>query len=322
MGKRGAGFVRIALVSVACVTAATVLGQQREQTPLKDVQVTKDIEYARVGERSLKLDLYVPPHAKAARVPLVIWVHGGAWRSGSKDGTPGAGLLQRGIAVASIAYRFSNEATFPAQIHDCKAAVRWLRAHAGDYDLDGERFGAWGASSGGHLVALLGTSGEVKELEGTVGGNLDASSRVQAVCDFFGPTDFLAMVGKPSNIPHGAADSPESLLIGGAIAEHPDRVKQASPITYVTKDAPPFLIMHGDSDPLVPPSQSELLHEALKKVGADSTLYIVQGGSHGGFRDLRVPLMVVNFFSKHLKAAPTATAATATATAPAGNGRL
>jgi len=231
---------------------------------------------------------------------------------------PGAGLLQRGIAVASIAYRFSQEATFPAQIHDCKAAVRWLRTHAGEYGLDGGRFGAWGASSGGHLVALLGTSGGVKELEGNVGGDLDASSRVQAVCDFFGPTDFLAMVGKASSIPHGAADSPESLLIGGAIAEHPGRVKQANPITYVTKDAPPFLIVHGDSDPLVPPSQSQMLHDALKKAGADSTLYIVQGGSHGGFSDLRVPLMVLNFFSKHLKAAPAT--ATAPASAPAGDG--
>ena len=273
----------------------------RQRLP-KNTKVLRDIEYARVGNRSLKLDLYVPDHEPGQRLPLVVWVHGGAWRGGSKDRTPAVALLEHDYAVASVSYRFSQEAIFPAQIHDCKAAVRWLRAHAGRHDLDPNRFGAWGASAGGHLVALLGTSAGVKEMDGTVGKHLDQSTAVQAVCDFFGPTDFLAMVGRPSRIAHGTPGSPESRLIGGTLAEHPDRVKKANPITYVGKDDPPFLIVHGDSDPAVPPNQSKLLHEALKKAGAKAKLYLVKGGGHGGFRDPNVPAMVRRFFDKHLKA--------------------
>src|SRR5260221_4919549 len=155
-------------------------------------------------------------------------------------------MLDQGYAVASLNYRLSGEALFPAQIEDCKAAVRWLRAHAKEYSLDPEHFGAWGSSAGGHLVALLGPSGDVKEFE--KGPHLDQSSRVQAVCDYFGPTDFLQMDAHAipdARLKHDLPNSPESRLIGGPIQENKDKVAKVNPITYVTPDDPPVLIVHG-----------------------------------------------------------------------------
>ena len=156
-------------------------------------------------------------------------------------------LAAKGYAVASINYRLSQHAVFPAQIEDCKAAIRWLRANAAKYHLDPDHIGVWGASAGGHLVALLGTTGSVKELEGK-GGNLDQSSRVQCVVDWFGPTDLATMGGS-----HDKPGSPESRLIGGPVQENKEKARKASPLTYVSKDSAPFLIMHGDQDNTVPP---------------------------------------------------------------------
>lgn len=152
-----------------------------------------DLSYVNDGNAKHKLDLYVPNNTTSP-VPLIIWIHGGAWRSGDKQLAPNSFPLRyarNGYAVASINYRLSDEAIFPAQIYDCKAAVRWLRANASAYNLDVTRIGAWGLSAGGHLASLLGTGGDVTDLEGNVGGNLQHSSRVQAVVDWFGPTDFL-----------------------------------------------------------------------------------------------------------------------------------
>jgi acetyl esterase/lipase len=238
-----------------------------------------DIVYARRGDRELTLDLYWHEHADVL-TPVVIWIHGGAWMGGSKDAPlPAPILLARGYAVASISYRLSQEALFPAQIRDCKAAVRWLRANAKRYHLDPDRFGAWGSSAGGHLAALLGTSDGVRDLEPE--GNPVYSSRVQAVCDWFGPTDFLRMNDVRGTINHDAPDSPESRLIGGPIQENREEVARANPISYITPDDPPFLIMHGDRDRTVPLSQSELLHHALQEAGVESTLVVVPGSGHG-----------------------------------------
>jgi acetyl esterase/lipase len=269
---------------------------------LTGVKAMRDLEYAKVGSKSLLLDLYVPEKADAP-LPLIVWVHGGAWRAGDKANCPAKGQLKRGYAVASINYRLSQEAIFPAQIHDCKAAIRWLRAHAKENNLDPKRIGVWGSSAGGHLVALMGTSGDVKELEGDE-GNLDQSSRVQAVCDWFGPTDFLQMAAHmlpDAKMPHDTADSPESKLVGGPIQENKEKVAKANPITYVSKDDPPFLIMHGDKDPLVPHHQSEILTEALKKAGVEVTFKTVEGAGHG-FGGPEVMKLVEEFFDKHLKA--------------------
>jgi acetyl esterase/lipase len=232
-------------------------------------------------------------------MPLIIWVHGGAWMAGSKDNpSPALRFLKDGYAVAHIGYRLSQEVKFPAQIHDCKAAVRWLRANSREYGLDATKFVAWGSSAGGHLVALLGTSGGVAELEGTM-NNLKESSRVQAVVDWFGPSDFLHIGEPESDLRHNEADSPEAKLIGGALLQNKDKAAKASPITYVTKDAPPFLIMHGDRDRTVPFDQSERLDQALKKAGVDVTFVPMKGLGHG-FRGLDATRHVEEFLKGHM----------------------
>ncbi|MEZ4707791.1 MAG: alpha/beta hydrolase [Caldilineaceae bacterium] len=276
-------------------------------TPPAGVIAHRDLAYVANGHERQKLDLYLLTESSAA-LPLIIWVHGGAFRVGSKEGNADNPLhfayVTQGYALASINYRLSQHAIFPAQIEDCKAAVRWLRAHAAEYNLDPNRFAAWGPSAGGHLVAMLGTAGHVTAFE--VGAHLDVSSRVQCVVDYFGPTDFLQMDTQrlPNGMIHNAPDSPESELVGGNIQEHPAKVARANPITYipqdVTADVPPFLIVHGDADPLVPYGQSILLVDALQKVGADVTFYTVKGGGHGHFTDPEVVRLTTKFLAKHI----------------------
>jgi acetyl esterase/lipase len=269
-----------------------------------------DLEYDRPNGQSLLLDLYVPPPS-ARPAPVILWVHGGGWDMGDRHDRTALPLTAYGYAVASIEYRLSRKATFPAQIEDCKASVRWLRMHARAYNLDAAHIGAWGASAGGHLVALLGTSGDVKELEGGE-GNLGVSSRVQAVCDWFGPTDltkidtrawYKALRIDPRTAtradPHGG-DSFESKLLGGAPSEVKEKALRASPITYVSKDDPPFLIMHGDRDPMMPLAQSEILRDALNQAGVEVTLRVVRGGGHG-FDGPEFIDAVRQFFDVHLK---------------------
>jgi acetyl esterase/lipase len=231
---------------------------------------------------------------------VIVYVHGGGFRAGNKGDQSPVGFLKDGYAMAAVNYRLSQHAVFPAQIEDCKAAVRWLRTNAAKYGLDPERFGAWGTSAGGHLVAMLGTAGTIRTFD--VGENLDVSSSVQAVADYFGPTDFLQMdAHRPSNgMIHNDPRSPESALIGGAIQQNPDKVARANPITYVTSSAPPFFIAHGDRDPLVPHHQSELLEAALKAAGVPVSFYTVKGAGHG-FRDATADAKRTDFFAKSLK---------------------
>ncbi len=265
------------------------------------VTALRDLAYVNNGHERHKLDLYLPAHAKGA--PLVVWIHGGGWQNGSKERTQAMPLLTRGYAVASINYRLSSHAIFPAQIEDCKAAIRWLRAHAKEHGYDGNRIGVWGSSAGGHLVAMLGVTGDVKEFER--GENLSTSSRVQAVVDFFGPTELHMMDAQStavSRMKHNAPDSPEAKLLGGPLQENKDKARRASPLMHVSRDDAPILIVHGDADPLVPVAQSEMFHAALKKAGVDASLYIVKDGGHGNFRDPEVEKRVVAFFDRVLKA--------------------
>lgn len=273
------------------------------------ISFVKNLEYGKVAEHSLMLDVYhVPFVAKPGDLvpeakPLLVWVHGGGWRNGSRKRCPAIRYAEKGYVVASIDYRLTGVAPFPAQIHDCKAAIRYLRKNATTYGLDPKRVGVWGSSAGGHLVALLGTSGEVEKLEGKV-GVAEGSSAVQCVVDFFGPTDLLQMDAHAlPNAPfkHDAPRSPESLLVGGPIQEHPEKVAVLNPITYVSKDDPPFLICHGDRDPLVPLHQSEILHAALERAGVDSTLKVVEGAGHGWGRKPVIDEAVETFLAKHLK---------------------
>jgi len=248
-----------------------------------------DIPYVAGGSERQMLDLYLP--ATGTNWPLIVWIHGGGWTEGSKAKPPGLRFLNHGFALASINYRFSQNAIFPAQLLDCKAAVRWLRAHASTYGLDPGRIGVWGASAGGHLVALLGTTGGIKEFD--TGENLGVSSRVQAVCDWFGPTDFTGFLD------HDTADTPVARLLGGLISKNLELAQRANPIHYITKDDPPFLIMHGDKDPVVPLEQSQLLADALKKAGVPVTFRVVPGGPE--FRKPEELERLFIFFLKNLK---------------------
>ncbi|HVS36491.1 MAG TPA: alpha/beta hydrolase [Gemmataceae bacterium] len=266
-----------------------------------------DLEYGPHGVGN-RLDLYVP---KAdAPVPVVIWIHGGGWEAGSKENPPALqGLLSKDYAVASINYRLSQEAKYPAQIEDCKAAVRYLRANAKKYNLDPDHFGVFGASAGGHLVALLGTTAGVKELEGD-GPNKDVSSAVQCVVDWFGPTDMLQMKAqadeklKPA-FDADSADGPVGHLFGGPVQEKKELAERANPIHYITKDAAPFLIMHGDKDNIVPLGQSKILDDALKAAKVESTLVVVEGDGHGGphFASPENLKKIQDFLDQHLKPA-------------------
>jgi acetyl esterase/lipase len=281
------------------LVAGTAASPQVKQSIPDDVEILRDVDFGKGGERPLKLHIVRPKAPPKEAMPVVVYIYGGGWKAGSRDAgiRPLTRFAQRGYFGASIEYRLSQEARFPAQIEDCKCAIRFLRAKAREYGLDPDRIGVWGPSAGGHLAALVGTSGDVKELEGS-GGWPEQSSRVQAVVDWFGPTDFLKM-GR-NKIDHDAANSPESQLIGGAIQENKEKVSRANPITYVSKDDPPFLIMHGDKDPLVPHHQSEILVEALKKAGVDVTFKTVEGAGHGfGGRD--IDAKVDAFFDRHLR---------------------
>lgn len=268
-----------------------------------NTEILRDIEYARPDGLPQLLDLYLPKGDNPK--PVVVWIHGGAWKQGDKRNCPARFLTSTGYAVASINYRLSQEAKYPAQIHDCKAAIVWLKKNAKRYRLDASRIGVWGSSAGGHLAALVGVSADVEQLTPPAERLAATDSRVQAVCDFFGPTDFLQMdrhAQPNAPIVHDDPKSPESLLIDGAIQQHPDRVRKANPITFVSRDDPPFLIMHGDRDPLVPLHQSRILHEALQKAEVNSTLRVVKGAGHG-LRGPEIQQQVKRFFDVHLRAA-------------------
>lgn len=281
--------------------------QARPRLP-DSIQIERDLNYAGTTNPAQTLDLLRPKKSRGNRpLPLVVNIHGGAFKAGDKSMGVGEliALVSSGEYVgASINYRLSGEARWPAQIHDCKAAIRWLRANAARYQIDPERIGVIGGSAGGHLVAMLGLTAHEKGLEGEVGGNLDQSSAVQCVVDEFGPSELLVMSDYPSRIDHNAADSPESELIGGPLRENRDKARAASPITYVSRDAPPFLIIHGTDDPLVPFNQSERLAAALRKAGADCRLIKVVGAGHGGFRAPEIPKRVRQFFDRHLRNQP------------------
>lgn len=269
--------------------------------------VHRDLAYVANGHARQKLDLYLPEKS-AGPLPLVIWVHGGGWQNGSKDQCLPLrlGFTGRGYAVASLNYRLSGHAIFPAQIEDCQAAVRWLRDHAKDYGLDSKRFAAWGSSAGGHLVALLGTAGDSTEFTPTP--TPKTSARVQAVCDFYGPTDLLKFAVTPGYLGHARPDSPESKLLGGAVLDLPAPAKRANPLTYVGPGDPPFLILHGSADPVVPPQQSALLHAALHAAGIPSTHRTITGAKHGGpeFSTPSVTDEVDAFFRRALQLSPAA----------------
>lgn len=258
--------------------------------------VHRELTYARaIGFRPLKMDVWLPRKV-AGPVPLVVWVHGGAFQLGDRRELPPTFapdsvfrlLNEAGIACATVDYRHSLESPFPAQLHDLKAAVRYLREFAGELGVDPERFGAWGESAGGHLVAMLGLTGTREDLHGGLGVQGHPSG-VSAVVDFYGvsslvdipPMDTPAGLFPPAltaAVPAGMSLQPEQMLVGGS--DEPRLLAAASPISYVAPGAPPFLLVHGDCDALVPHSQTDLLAAALADAGVEHQVVTVNGGDH------------------------------------------
>lgn len=295
--------------ALLCAFAATGLLHGQTSTTTADgrsssaapgsVRDLRDIPYVTAGHERQRLDLYLPSQGDGLK-PVIVWIHGGAWEAGSKANCPAKGMLAKGYVVASVGYRLSQHAVFPAQIQDCKAAIRWLRAHAAEYQIDPERIGVWGASAGGHLVALLGTTGKIRDFD--VGEHLQQSSSVQCVIDWFGPTDFLRY-GDPSAARLDDKKSPVTRLLGGTVVEKPELAKQSSPVYYVKPDAAPFLIMQGDRDPLVPLQQSELLYAALQAARVQSVLKVYPGAGHGGapFGSAENNKLMADFLDQYLR---------------------
>ena len=242
-----------------------------------------DIPYGTGSGRDLLLDVLRPDVPMAPPRPAVIWVHGGGWRGGSREPNPNPLLARRGFVTASIGYRLSDEAIFPAQIHDVKAAIRFLRHNANHWGIDPERIGIWGHSAGGHLAALMAVSAGLPALEGE-GGCADESSEVQAAAPMSPTTDFLVDWYRESGLPvHEDGLSAIAELLDGLDLDDPvirDRAALASPVAMVTAEAAPMLIVHGSDDDLVPIRQARKLVEGLTKVGVEASLLELPGIGH------------------------------------------
>jgi acetyl esterase/lipase len=290
----------IAVATWGTQVAESAQGRHRRRD-FPDVNIVRDVTYKHIDGRNLQLDIY-SPKSITHPLPVVLWIHGHRWSYGSKEQRPPVNLMAQGYIVASLDYRPSGEASFPAAIEDCKAAVRWLRANAIAYHIDPDHIGAWGHSAGGHLAALLGTSGGVAELE-DAGDNPTFSSRVQAVCDMSGPSDILQFYEAVSKSTDGSARRAKSSIeqfLGGSVEQNRAKAIAASPITYVSKDDAAFLIIHGENDMSIPVSQSEAFSDKLKAAGVDATLEIAKGRGHG-VGGPNFASEIISFFDKHLK---------------------
>ena len=262
-------------------------------------EVIRDIEYARAGEQALKLDLHIP--RGKPRAPLIVWVHGGAWRSGSKNGMPLGKLVEDGYAIASVDYRLSTQAKFPAQIHDIKDAIRFLRGHSSQWSVPSKKIVIAGDSAGGHLAALVGVSNGDPELEGDIGTDRAESSDVQGIISFYGAANLTTILNQST--PHGLKVRVPALdlLLGGQPDQVPALARLASPVFHVDRADPPLLLLHGDQDPQMPINQAHELCGAYKKRNAPVQFEVVHGAAHGGaaFYDAERMAIVKKFLRRH-----------------------
>ncbi|MDB4792483.1 alpha/beta hydrolase [bacterium] len=282
---------------IRCLTVLFVVMVSEAIAEMKKVA---DLDYVGNGNPRQMLDLYLPEKTDGP-VPVVIWIHGGAWRQGSKRSAGRVLRVAEGkYAVVSVGYRLTQEAQWPAQIHDCKAALRFVRANAKKYGLDSDRIAVWGSSAGGHLVCLLGTTQNEMIYDGTLGPHSKTKTDVKCVVNFFGPTDFVKMDSQGSVMNHDAPDSPEGRLLGGKVSEITEKAKQASPGYQVSKNDAPILTVHGTKDRLVPYVQGKAFDEALDKAGVSSVLLTVEGGGHGNGFGPSVTEAVKTFLQRQL----------------------
>lgn len=269
--RRGA--LAVLLLGAAAASSLPVANARQE------IRDTRDVVYATVDGKPLALDVAVP--ADVSNPPLLIWVHGGAWRSGDKDEVPRT-FVEHGFATASVNYRLSTEARFPAAAHDVKAAIRFLRAHAREYGYRADRIVIAGQSAGAHLAQLVGVTNGDAELEGRVGGNLDESSDVQAILAYYGASNFMTILAQSTPFGLNVRVPALELWLGAAPDDAPDLARLASPVTHVDATDPPLFMLHGDQDPQMPINQSHELQGAYEALGLDVTLDVVHGAGHGG----------------------------------------
>lgn len=276
-----------------------LIGTMTRAEETNGCKVVRDVEYARVETQSLKLDLHLP--REKSRAPLIVWSHGGAWRSGSKSGMPLGALVEEGYAVASVDYRLSTQAKFPAQIHDLKGAIRFLRGHGKEWALPTQKIVIAGDSAGGHLAALVGVSNGNAELEGEVGNDRSQSSDVQGIISFYGAGNLTTILKQST--PHGLSVRVPALdlLLGGQPEDLPALARLASPVFHVDRSDPPLLLLHGDQDPQMPINQAHELCGAYKKAGAPVQFEVVHGAGHGGaaFYDAERLAIVKDFLRRH-----------------------
>lgn len=298
----------MSLVKVKVITGLWIL---LICAPGNSQQSWTDINYAGDGYEYHNLDIHLPD-GEASAFPVVVVIYGSAWSANNLKSAAydilGKQLLAAGYGVVSVNHRSSFDARYPAQLQDIKAAIRFVRANAGKYNLDTAFIGITGYSSGGHLAAMAGTTGRVNkyeaggikiDLEGDIGEFTGFSSSVDAVVDWFGPTDFTVMDSCGSRMEHNAVDSPESRLVGGPIRENRQMCALADPTSYVSEDDPPFLVLHGDADPLVPHCQGQLLYNRLVEQGVQATFILVPGAGHGpGLFVDEYFKMMIDFFNE------------------------
>lgn len=261
----------------------------------------ENVVFASLDGRELRMNLAWLEEPPVSPRPAVVWIHGGGWCGGDHLAGEHLPLAERGYFGANIEYRLSQEAIFPAQIHDCKAALRYLRGHAEEYHLDPDRIGVWGASAGGHLSALLGTSAGVAELEGDL-GHPEQSSAVQAVVNYCGPSDLTQMLAGQPELEMLTEIMDQ--FLGGPLAERLELARLGSPLTHAGPTSAPFLTVHGERDEIVPFGQAALLHEALRQAGVESTLVPVAKGGHdlqGEPAPERISQLSIQFFDRHLR---------------------
>jgi acetyl esterase/lipase len=283
----------LTIVFALAVLASAAVSEERPGAK-SALTTTKDLVFAEVDGRKIRLDLRVPKGVE--RPPLVVWIHGGGWEVGDKKKCRSCWLVHKGYAVASINYRLSPKPPFPAQIHDCKAAIRWLRANHKRLGYNASRIAVAGSSAGGHLAALLATSGDVAQLEGDVGGNAEESSRIQMAVSISGFSDLATSYASK-------ADVRIVRLIGGTPEERPEQSRHASPVHFVGPGDAPLLLIHGEKDPIVDPQQAVQLQRAYQEAGLDSSLMMIPETGHMDLstRDPALRARVEEFLAQHMR---------------------
>ena len=290
--RKAIGSAVALLVLTLCATA---------QQPATSYNKVSDITYAVVDDRELGLDIYMPSGVDDP--PLLVWIHGGRWLYRTKEDINTLALVEEGFAIASIDFRLSVDEPFPAQIHDIKAAIRFLRANAETYGYEATRIGVHGRSSGGHLTSLVGVTNGVKELEGELGDHLDVSSDVQVAVSYFGASNLTTILDQSTPFGVMLRGPALALLLGGPMEATAELAELASPVFHVDAQDPPLLLLHGDQDPQMPINQAHELHGVYKEHGLPVHLEVIHGAKHGTpeFFDAKRTALVAEFLREHLR---------------------